>query len=132
MVDSRNRRKATDARQHSRKFRRRGQVQIPPSFAKPSTFAKASAFAKASTFAKATVDKTAGRPGRAAGNTGMRSHTAARGMASRKGFPPQLTGAAHLRQGFGGQARPATPNPKAARRKTGPGANPGPAFARLV
>ncbi len=52
MVDSRNRRKATDARQHSRKFRRRGQVQIPPSFAKPSTFAKASA--------DKSADRTAG------------------------------------------------------------------------
>ncbi len=65
MVDSRNRRKATDARQHSRKFRRRGQVQIPPTFAKPTagrpSFAKPSTFAKASTFAEPSADKSADR-----------------------------------------------------------------------
>ena len=60
MVDSRNRRKATDARQHSRKFRRRGQVQIPPSFAKPSTFAKASTSAEPS--ADKSAGETEGRP----------------------------------------------------------------------
>ena len=86
MVDSRNRRKATDARQHSRKFRRRGQVQIPPSFAKPSTFAKASTFAEPSTFAKAsafakpTADKSADKSadktaGRHAPATRIRSKT---------------------------------------------------------
>ena len=60
MVDSRNRRKATDARQHSRKFRRRGQVQIPPSFAKASEGRPT--FAEASAFAKPTADETAGGP----------------------------------------------------------------------
>ena len=74
MVDSRNRRKATDARQHSRKFRRRGQVQIPPSFAKPSTFAKASTFAEPS--ADKSADRTAGESaGRRAPGTRIRSKT---------------------------------------------------------